>query len=300
MIAQCSQLRSSGATLDDLTPVGGVDLAEPTAFATRLTPILYEKLRGNPRRIKRFLNDMRVRQSVASRRGIALAPEIVAKLMVLEQLVPDGFDLIMDWIAHGNLRGEIAALELAAGRPVPEESAEPVDAVAEDGAAPSEADEGKVAPEPPTPESEFADDLLRWAKLPPSLTQVDLTPYLHLAASFSRRTLIDTELPERLRDIAANLLSSSRAEQRAVTNDDSRATSERPSPVCCSGTWDVQLVTDPPISARRSTRSCGSIACIRTSSTTLWRPSPASPLSKSSLPQSCSLTSPRRTHSHQC
>ena len=220
LIAQCSQLRSSGATLDELTPVGGVDLAEPTAFAARLTPILYEKLRGNPRRIKRFLNDMRVRQSVASRRGIALAPEIVAKLMVLEQLVPDGFSLVMDWIAHGNLRGEIAALELAAGRPAPEESAEPVDAVAQDGAGPSGADEGKVAPEPPTPEPEFADDLLRWAKLPPSLSQVDLTPYLHLAASFSRRTLIDTELPERLRDIAANLLSSSRAEQRAVTDDD--------------------------------------------------------------------------------
>jgi hypothetical protein len=33
---------------------------------------LYEKLRGNPRRIKRFLNDLRVRQAVAGHRGIEL------------------------------------------------------------------------------------------------------------------------------------------------------------------------------------------------------------------------------------
>lgn len=43
------------------------------AFAVRLTPLLYEKLHGNPRYIKRFLNDLHVRQSVASRRGISAA-----------------------------------------------------------------------------------------------------------------------------------------------------------------------------------------------------------------------------------
>ncbi len=216
LIDQCSRLRSSGATLDEITPVGGIDLAEPMAFAARLTPILYEKFKGNPRRIKRFLNDLRVRQSVASRRGIALAPEIVAKLMVLEYLVPEGFTQVMDWMAHGDLRSKIAELEQAAGRPAPDAP------TPEEQAATEEPAKGtKRRPAPPEPaEPEFADDLLRWAKLPPSLGPVDLTPYLHLAASFRGRTLVDTDLPERLRDIASNLLSSSRAEQRAVQDAD--------------------------------------------------------------------------------
>ena len=31
----------------------------------------------------------------------------------------------------------------------------------------------------------FSDDLIRWAKFPPSLADEDLAPYLYLAASFS-------------------------------------------------------------------------------------------------------------------
>ena len=57
---------------------------------------------------------------MASRRGIALAPEIVAKLMVLEYLVPDGFTQVMDWMAHGDLRSKVAELEQAAGRSAPD------------------------------------------------------------------------------------------------------------------------------------------------------------------------------------
>jgi hypothetical protein len=216
LIDQCSRLRSTGATLDEITPVGGVDLAEPMAFAARLTPILYEKFKGNPRRIKRFLNDLRVRQSVASRRGIALAPEIVAKLMVLEYLVSDGFKQVMDWMAHGDLRSKIAELEQAAGRSAPDAPPSEEKAPAEE---PAKGAKRKAAPPEPA-DPEFADALLRWAKLPPSLGPVDLTPYLHLAASFSGHTLVDTDLPERLRDIASNLLSSSRAEQRAVKDED--------------------------------------------------------------------------------
>lgn len=216
LIDQCSLLRSTGATLDEITPVGGIDLAEPMAFAARLTPILYEKFKGNPRRIKRFLNDLRVRQSVASRRGIALAPEIVAKLMVLEYLVPDGFTQVMDWMAHGDLRSKVAELEQAAGRSAPDAPPPEEKPAREE---PAKGEKRKAAPPEPA-EPEFADDLLRWAKLPPSLGPVDLTPYLHLAASFRGRTLVDTDLPERLRDIASNLLSSSRAEQRAVQDAD--------------------------------------------------------------------------------
>ncbi len=61
---------------------------------------------------------------------------------------------------------------------------------------------------------------MRWAKLPPSLTELDLSPYLHLAASFAGTALIDAGLPERLRDIASNLMSESRVSQKSVTDQD--------------------------------------------------------------------------------
>lgn len=87
-IAECARLRTGGA-LDELVAPGGLDVQEELAFAHRLTSILYEKLQGNPRRIKRFLNDMNIRRSIAARRGIELDLDVVAKLMVLEVLLPD-------------------------------------------------------------------------------------------------------------------------------------------------------------------------------------------------------------------
>lgn len=211
-VDQCGALRLRSAALDDLPGVDGVTIADELAFAARLTPMLYEKLRGNPRRIKRFLNDLRVRQAIANRRGIALAPDIVAKLMVLELLLEEEFKRVLDWLATGNLRAEIQRLEVTAGRAKP---TEPRDAASSDqtdrDAEPGDVEEAGRG---------FSDDLVRWAKLPPELGTVDLAPYLYLAASVTGVELLDTGLPGRLRDIATNLASSVRAEQKSVTDDD--------------------------------------------------------------------------------
>ena len=87
MVDACDTLRQAGKSLDELPMTCDVRLTESMATASRLTPILYEKFRGNPRRIKRFLNDLNVRQAVASRRGIQLPPDAIAKLMVLDTTV---------------------------------------------------------------------------------------------------------------------------------------------------------------------------------------------------------------------
>lgn len=211
-VDQCGALRRGSATLDDLPGVDGVSIAEELTFAARLTPMLYEKLRGNPRRIKRFLNDLRVRQSIAKRRGIALAADVVAKLMVLEVLLGDEFTKVLDWLATGNLRAEMQRLEVAAGR-----------AKTDDPTGPDSTDQpetGMAAAGDEEAGRGFSDDLLRWAKLPPELRAVDLAPYLYLAASVSGVELLDSGLPGRLRDIAANLTSSVRAEQKSVSDDD--------------------------------------------------------------------------------
>lgn len=215
-VDQCGELRLRSGTLDDLQGVEGVSIADELAFAARLTPMLYEKLRGNPRRIKRFLNDLRVRQSIAKRRGIELAPDVVAKLMVLEVLLETEFKQVLDWLATGTLRAEMQRLEVAAGRPATQ------DPSGEDGSATTAREDGDGE----GGARGFSDDLLRWAKLPPALSTVDLAPYLYLAASVTGVELLDSGLPGRLRDIAANLTSSVRAEQKSVADMDLQGLTE--------------------------------------------------------------------------
>lgn len=222
LVASCAELRRTSGSLDDVAIPEGVDLSEDLAVASRLTPILYEKFRGNPRRIKRFLNDLNVRQSVAQRRGIALPSDAVAKLMVLERLLRPDFEIVLQWLAQNKLRDQLDALDLAANAPTssPEEQA-----IEE---APAKAKTmSKTATEPsddaPKTEGRFSDTLIRWAKLPPALDASDVGGYLHLAASFAGIELIDDGLPERLRDIASALTSSLRTERSAINDDALRA-----------------------------------------------------------------------------
>lgn len=227
VIQRCAQVRRTGGTIDDLGEVSGLAMEEELAFAARLTPLLYEKLRGNPRYIKRFLNDLHVRQSVASRRGISLDASVVAKLMTLEALMKPEFKLLLGWFAKGEMRDHLERLEEIAGRPA--------EAVVASNQGSDEAHEGRDAEtqtrrrrgEPSgagasaasaSEASQYSQAMVRWAKLAPPLRGLDLSPYLTLAATFAGVTLIDDSLPERLRDIAANLLSESRREQASVTD----------------------------------------------------------------------------------
>ena len=110
LIAECGHLRAVG-TLDELRPPKGTSVQSELAFAHKMTAILYQKLAGNPRRIKRFLNDMSVRRSIAARRGIELENEVVAKLMVLEVLLPEQFKVVLSWLRGGELRDRLTVLE---------------------------------------------------------------------------------------------------------------------------------------------------------------------------------------------
>ena len=221
MIEQCGSLRRSGKGLDDLPDQYAAEYADEISFAARLTPLLYEKLHGNPRRIKRFLNDLRVRQSVASRRGIELDASIVAKLMALEQLFQEEFGHVIEWLATGTLRQRLSELEDVAGRATAAQpkSSDDVPSVAGD-KAPASKTQAKKDSKAEDANARFSEAMLRWAKLPPSLLGLELAPYLYLAASFKGQALLDQGLPERLRDVASNLLSSSRADRQAVTDAD--------------------------------------------------------------------------------
>lgn len=222
LVASTADLRMQAGSLDDLALPDGAELAQERATASRLTPLLYEKFHGNPRRIKRFLNDLHVRQSVASRRGITLAVDAVAKLMMLERLLDDDFKTVLDWLAQTKLRDQLEALDRAANEAVPTETAETPD----EGETPPKK---KAASKPAAdtqaaaPEAPFSDSLIRWAKLPPKLDASDISGYLYLAASFAGIELVSSALPERLRDIASALTSSVQVDRTAVTDDALRA-----------------------------------------------------------------------------
>jgi len=206
LIAQCSEIRRSGGDAQDLTAIDDFDYQSELEFAKRLTPMLHEKMKGNPRRIKRFVNDLEVRQVIAERRGIALDAGVVAKLMVLEVVLATEFTRMLDWFAAGQLKEKLVALEKEATtrpevRPTQDETT---------------AEES----------GQFSDGLIRWAKLSPPLEELDLSPYLTLAASFKGVVLVAKNLPERLRDIAANLLSDTRTDQSSVKDADLEALGE--------------------------------------------------------------------------
>lgn len=229
LVEVCGELRRRGKSFDDMEASDATLLAPEISFAARLTPVLYEKLRGNPRRIKRFLNDLYVRRAVARRRGIELDAAVIAKLMILEVLFKDDFNTVLDWLGKGELRSKIAELEVAAGRPEsakenPQGEGDPARKSQQDKPPKkgTKADDKDAAPEADT-RAQFSESMLRWAKLPPSLRGLDLASYLYLAASFTAAPVIDSGLPERLKDLAANLLGSTRREREAVSNADLQA-----------------------------------------------------------------------------
>ncbi|MGV9802014.1 KAP family P-loop NTPase fold protein [Mycobacterium sp. NPDC003449] len=224
LVDSSASLRLQSGSLDELEIPSEVDVTSQLATASRLTPMLYEKFRGNPRRIKRFLNDLHVRQSVAQRRGITLSSDAVAKLMMLERLLPDDFAVVLEWLATNRLRNKLEALEKLANEPdIPTEE-QTTDEVPDQGSA-----KGKSAqkidspPVEPTGDTDFSDTLQRWAKLPPRLSDADVSSYLVLAASFEGKQLINEGLPERLRDVASALISSTKVDRDGVTDDNLKA-----------------------------------------------------------------------------
>lgn len=225
-VAKCDELRLDGSSLDSIEVEDGSSLAGHLITAARLTPILYERFHGNPRRIKRFLNDLNVRQAVSSRRGFELKPGEVAKLMVLERLLPEDFRTVLGWLASNQLRDKLEALEVAANGPgasSPDEVADGSEDVPVKG---RRAASGPERQEQAARAESFSDTLRRWAKLPPVLDASAISGYLYLAASFAKIEVIDTGLPERLRDLAVALTSSLKLDRSGVTDQTLRALPE--------------------------------------------------------------------------
>ncbi|MGW5237661.1 KAP family P-loop NTPase fold protein [Monashia sp. NPDC004114] len=228
IVADVAKARRAAEALDTVTSLQRSEFADYRNNAARIRPIVHEKTRGNPRRIKRFLNDLSVRLTIAAKRGIPLDAATIAKLMVLEQYFPDDFKTVTDWLREQTLRQNLEALEAQAGTPNAGDSADSGAAATEqpidEGGVPSpKASAKKVAAKTDTKELEpkvkFTEGLLRWARLSPQLAKKDVAPYLVFAASFKNLFITSVGLPESIRDMATQLLSRSPSEARRVTED---------------------------------------------------------------------------------
>lgn len=139
-----------------------------------LARILSEGTRGNPRQIKRFLNSMMLRYAVADARGFAedIRRPILAKIMLAERFNPDFYEQLAR-IASVEADGTVPAI------------AELEKRANKSKAAASEPEEGKssaklkaVARSGDVNDWEKSDWISNWAAIEPTLTGVDLRPYI--------------------------------------------------------------------------------------------------------------------------
>jgi len=181
------------------------DLADDLAWGTGICEVAAAGLRGNPRQLKRFLNDLTWRMRAAARRGITLEPNVLAKLMALDEQFPEDFQRLFDWqqAADGpapevKLAEEIAlgitkiAVDSSRGRPAATKKPTAGSAASKSLPTPNEAVSGAADAEGASDVAALAVDpaleaaanqwasrprLAAWLCLPPRLGELDLRMY---------------------------------------------------------------------------------------------------------------------------
>lgn len=92
------------------------ELKDDLALAKQIVHVVALSVDGNPRQVKRYLNALVLRLTMAKRRGVEIAAPLAAKLMLLEYFRTEPFLQLAKWQAaqRGRPR-EIAQLEHARG-----------------------------------------------------------------------------------------------------------------------------------------------------------------------------------------
>lgn len=170
-----------------LDGVLGEGLVVAFTVASRISPTLARKHRGNPRQIKRFMNTLMLRQRAAERRHMDLDIAVLAKLMVLEEVDPTAYRELFAW--QGEAGGLPAQLEQA-------ESYAKTDTVPDgmNDDVKAWADRAEVRP---------------WLTLEPTLAKVDLSNYFFFSRDKFSPALPAARLSPDLQALLATLQSES-------------------------------------------------------------------------------------------
>ena len=146
-------------------------------LAQQIGPILAEGTKGNPRQIKRFLNALLVRQTIAKARGFSnlINQAVMAKLLLAERFQPDFYDYIAEqaMISEDGKVMELAQLEaINKGIPVNDNGKNSKRKKSSESEANNSAELAKWL------EREW---LKRWLKIEPDISGIDLRPYVFVA-----------------------------------------------------------------------------------------------------------------------
>lgn len=173
------------------------ELAIALDRADRIAPIMATSpiIQGNPRIVKRLLNVVRMRISIAKRRSIPLNEEIITKLVIFERCM--GGD------ATAKLYQLIDSEE---GKPKILYSLESVE----------EGDSPISLPDVWT-SNPYSETFVReWARIDPPLANIDLRPALYLARETTQIPVHSTGLSEKGRDAVKILLNSLNASSPTI------------------------------------------------------------------------------------
>ena len=153
---------SGGITREVLSAAFGHDaskISREIEIAEQLAPILVtaEQISGNPRLIKRFLNNLMIRQTIAKAQGMAVGLEELVKLQLFERCAsPAAFDYLVQAISS-NDEGKPAFLDAL------EKSAAKGEAYT-------------------SPNASWGGPFYeQWVRLSPQLADVSLKPFLYLS-----------------------------------------------------------------------------------------------------------------------
>lgn len=194
------------------------DLVRDLNWAASVAEVLGGGLRGNPRQLKRFLNNLLLKHRSAQRRKIPLDLPVLAKLMVLEEQHFSDFQRLFDWqlTAPGPIPELAAAESLAAAGP------NTVERQGDEG--PSWSGGGQTADRSagsrrsstterkrqPAKQLEATDEIRTWAdkphmaawlRLDPPLGEVDLRPYFTYSRDKLSFGVAVTRLPPHLQEL---------------------------------------------------------------------------------------------------
>ena len=215
-------------------------LLEDLMLSQQTADVLTRILRGNPRQIKRFLNTLLLRISMAKARKVELKRRVMAKLMLLEEFKPNLFGVLAQWQAEANgISPELEALEQQLRQPAvapPEPGGEGADVVS-----------GTMATVPARAQSWQGDSWLQtWLMSEPPLAGENLAPYFYVARDKLGVLRSSTlRLSEEAGRVLALFLSQSQAEQKnalapaAALGDEEAATLVKALAERCRRTEDL-------------------------------------------------------------
>lgn len=157
-------------------------LVRDLTWAAEVTPVLGTSLRGNPRQLKRFLNNLLLKYRSAARRKIDLELPILAKLMVLEDQYKSDFQKLFDWeMAASGKSPEMSEAEdharsSSAPAPTPVAAKKSTSSAT---ATTTPAKSTQASPPAPTDAQTWANKthIADWLRIEPPLKGVDLRKY---------------------------------------------------------------------------------------------------------------------------